>query len=216
MLLHKPVDLPAAAKPFVADAAVALVFLGLIQLMFNHFGFDRGGFRALVLSPAPRRHVFLGKNLALLPAAIVVFAIYLGLAAALVHLRALDILAAVLEFVGAFLAFSALGNLTSVLVPYRIAAGSLKPTKIKSATGLLIFVIHMFFPLAVLPLFLPAVFSLWGNRYGSLTGAAAMLTGALLLAALAVLLYWKTLDPIGRLLQRRERAILQVVAQEVE
>ena len=48
--------------------------------MFNHFGFDRGGFRAFVLLPTPRRYILLGKNLALLPVALAVFAIYLGLA----------------------------------------------------------------------------------------------------------------------------------------
>ena len=99
---------------------------GLTQLMFNHFGFDRSGFRAIVLLPTPRRHILLGKNLALLPVALAVFAIYLGLAAVLAHLRVWDILAAVIEFSAAFLVISVLGNLASIFVPYRIAAGSLR------------------------------------------------------------------------------------------
>jgi hypothetical protein len=43
-----------------------------------------------------------------------------------------------------------------------------------------------------------------------------MLGCALVWAGLAALLYWQTLPPLGRLLQRREQAILQVVTQEVE
>ena len=178
VLVHRPAELPATFQPFVASAAVAVVFLGLVQLMFNHFGFDRDGFRAFVLLPAPRRHVLLGKNLALLPVALMVFAVYLVLAALFIHLGALAILAAVLEFGGALLALSALGNLTSILVPYRIAAGSLKPTKMKGLTTLLIFVIHCLFPLAVLPVFLPAGLALLGGLYGPSAGAAAMLACA--------------------------------------
>ncbi len=116
----------------MASAAVAVAFFGLMQLMFNHFGFDRGGFRAIVLLPTPRRHILLGKNLALLPVALVVFAVYLGLAAVLARICGRRTFwRPCFEFVGAFLALSALGNLASILVPYRIAAGSLKPTKMK-------------------------------------------------------------------------------------
>ena len=37
------------------------------QLLGNQFGFDRGGFRVYVLSPASRRDVLLGKNLSFVP-----------------------------------------------------------------------------------------------------------------------------------------------------
>ena len=57
------------------SGVVAVTFMGLAQVMFNHFGFDRSGFRALVLLPTPRRHILLGKNLALLPVALVIFVI---------------------------------------------------------------------------------------------------------------------------------------------
>ena len=36
----------------------------LVQFLANQFGFDRDGFRALILSPADRRLILLGKNLA--------------------------------------------------------------------------------------------------------------------------------------------------------
>ncbi len=74
----------------------------------------------------------------------------------------------------------------------------------------------MLFPLAMLPVFLPAGLGLLRPSRWPLAGAAAMLACALLLAVLSALLYWQTLGPLGRLLQRRERAILEVVTQEVE
>jgi hypothetical protein len=216
ILMRRTGAMPAMGRPFVAAAAVAVALLGLAQMMFNQFGFDRGGFRAIVLLPTPRRHILLGKNLALLPVALLVFAIYLGLAAVLAHLRVWDILTAVCEFAGAFAAMSVLGNLASILLPYRITPGSLKPTKISGTTHLLVIVTHLLFPLAVLPIFLPAALAALGGTFPWLPGSAIALACAVVLAILSGVLYWRTLAPMGRLLQRRERNILQRVTQEVE
>jgi hypothetical protein len=158
----------------------------------------------------------MGKNIALLPVAAAVFAIYLGLAALLAHLGIWDILAGGVEFIAAFLAMSVLGNLAAVLAPYRIAAGSLKPTKTDMTTTLLLFVTHLLFPLAMAPIFLPAGRGLLCGQMNWLPGGAVTLFGALVLAALSALFYWQTLEPLGRLLQQREQKILQVVTREVE
>ena len=216
MFLSRKADVPDAVKPLVAGGAAAVAIMGLAQLMFNHFGFDRSGFRAIVLLPTPRRNILLGKNLALLPVGLTAFAIYLGLAIFLAHLGAWDVLASVIEFIAALLVMSVIGNLASIYVPYRIAAGSLRPTKTDFTTSLLIFVTHMFFPLAALPIFLPVGLGLLCGHFELLPAAAVTLVCAVLLAGLAALLYWRTLEPIGRLLQRREKRILEVVTREVE
>ena len=39
----------------------------LFQFVANQFGLDRDGFRVFVLSPVSRRHLLLGKNLAMAP-----------------------------------------------------------------------------------------------------------------------------------------------------
>lgn len=177
MFLRKGVHVPASVQPFVVTGAVSVALLGLAQLMFNHFGFDRGGFRAIVLLPSPRRYILMGKNLALLPVAAAVFAIYLGLAALLAHLGVWDILAGGVEFIAAFLAMSVLGNLAAVLAPYRIAAGSLKPTKTDMTTTLLLFVTHLMFPLAMAPIFLPAGLGLLCGQLNWLPAGAVTLLG---------------------------------------
>ena len=46
-------------------------------MMTNQFGFDRDGFRVFVLSPAPRRDILLGKNLAFAPMAMAIAAVIL-------------------------------------------------------------------------------------------------------------------------------------------
>jgi hypothetical protein len=216
-MLPRGGNLPDSARPFIASTAVVVTFFGLAQLMFNHFGFDRGGFQALVLLPASRRRVLLGKNLALLPVALAIFPLYLGLAIALAHLGAWDVLAAGFEFLGAFATLSVLGNVASILVPYRIAAGSLRPTKVNGLTQLLIFLTHLLFPLAAAPVYLPpALGLLLDQTLGPPAGAVATPACAAVFALLSALLYWRTSGPLGDLLQRRERAILPVVTQEVE
>ena len=216
MFLRRAVAMPPTVQPFVASVVVIVALLGLTQLMFNHFGFERDGFRAIVLLPTPRRHILLGKNLALLPVALVVFAIYFGLAAILAHLGTWDILAGAVEFVAAFLVISVLGNLASILVPYHIAAGSLRPTKTNLTTTLLIYVTHLLFPLAMAPVLLPAAIGVFSGQSEWLPAGPVTLACAVLLAAISALLYWQTLEPLARLLQRREQKILQVVTQKVE
>ncbi|HLA85342.1 MAG TPA: hypothetical protein VJL29_11155 [Thermoguttaceae bacterium] len=208
--------MPAELKPFLASGAVGLTLLGLVQVMSNGFGFDRDGFRSLVLLPTPRRHVLLGKNLALLPVALIVLVFYLVLATVLAHLRASDVLTAVLVFAAAFPAMSVLGNLVSILVPYHVAAGSLKPTKTTTVTSLLIVLTHMAFIMAMLPMALPAAVGTWIETSGGIPAAVAGPTCALALTVLSAAFYWWTLEPLGRLLQRRERAILGAVTREVE
>ena len=62
-----PPHLAEDIKPFIATGVAAFSTFMLVQFFANMFGFDRDGFRSLILSPADRRLVLLGKNLAILP-----------------------------------------------------------------------------------------------------------------------------------------------------
>ena len=215
-LLHNTDTIPETIIPFIALCTVFLSFMGLSQLMFNHFGFDRNGFRALVLSPASRRNILFGKNLALLPAACILFAVFLGLVMALLHLRTSAVLAAVLGFCGGFPLFSILGNFISIAMPYRVEPGTLRSTKIRAGTQLMIFVIQLLFPLALLPVAVPVGLGWMCDHFGRLPGTAVSLASGVILFPISALIYFKTLKPLGNLLQRRGSTILQVVTEEVE
>lgn len=206
-----------AIRPFIATGAVAFAFFGMLQLMFNHFGCDREGFRCLVLSPVPRHLILLGKNLALLPLVLGIGLALLTAAAVLARIGLLTVAATFLQAVAAFLLLSMIGNAVSSLVPFRVAPGSLKPTKTRTATTLMIVLSHVLvLPLTLVPLFLGPVLGWWlaGGK-----SARAQLINLAVSAALAVALalaYWASLAPLGRLLARREKEILRVVTQEVE
>lgn len=216
VLMHKSGSITESFEPFVAMGAIILTFMGLSQLMFNHFGFDRDGFRLLVLSPALRRNILLGKNLALLPVACILFAVFLGLMTVLLHLPPSAILASVLGFCGGFPALSIIGNYLSITIPYRMEAGTLKATKVKGSTQLLIGAAQLLFPFAILPLFIPVGLGWMCDHFNWLPGTIVMIAGSLLLALASAFIYWRMLGPMGNLLQRREQKILQVVKQQVE
>ena len=207
---------PFEFRPFLASSAAAVTFICSTQLLFNHFGFDRTGFRALALLPTPRRYILLGKNLALSVFALVVFSAFLVMVTALAHLRILDVLAAGLEFVAVFLLMSTLGNLASILAPYRVAAGARKQTKMSGLTILMVFASQLISMVAILPVLVPPLLGMLIGHFSPLPAVMGTILCAAALAASTAFLYSLTLAPLGRLLEQRESHILEVVTHEVE
>jgi len=216
IFLRRASGLDSSLKPFVATGAVVLTFFGMLGLMFNQFGYDRDGFRTLVLSPVPRERILLGKNLALLPFAVGFGVALLAIAGLALGIPLVFVAAGGLQLIGAFLLLSTVGNLVSVLVPYRIAPGSMKPTKTTSLVTILIALSHVLFPTAMIPIFLPAVLGLLLSRWCGLPVGPVVLLSSAILLGLMILLYQFSLPGLGDLLQRREKAILKVVTEEVE
>lgn len=217
LFLSKTWAVPAdKLKPFVASAAVALSSFGLTQLTFNQFGFERNGFRTLVLLPTQRRHFLLAKNLALFPIAIGLGLIFLGLLTFLLHIGVLTFVASSLQLLEAFLLLSILGNFASIIAPYRIAAGSLKPTKVSAKTSFFIFLSQLLSPLALTPIVISPALGFLFDYLGWVSGGLVNVLTSLILTTLLVFLYWASLDRLGWLLQWREKEILEAVITEVE
>jgi ABC-2 type transport system permease protein len=208
--------MPEAAKPFLATGTVVFSVFMLVQFFANQFGFDRDGFRALILSPADRRLVLLGKNLACAPVGAGFGLVLLGLISLRLHLPLSEFAAVVLQLVALLLFAGLAGNVLSILVPYRIQAGSLKPTKMPGLAMLMMFLSHMFFPVVMTPVFLSPLAGLLWRHAGLPSAVPVNFIFSVLLAVVAVILYWQTLAPLGRLLHRRETKILSVVTVEVE
>jgi ABC-2 type transport system permease protein len=216
VLFRRSSSLPEGAKPFIATAVVGVTFFGMAQLMFNLFGFDRGGFRTLVLLPTRREWILLGKNLAVFPIAIAVGTVLLALASVALSLPATVMVAAILQLLAAFLLLSMTGSLLSVLVPYRVAPGSMKPTKTGTTTALLIMVSHMLFPATMAPVFLMPLLGTLASHLGWAPAGPVNLGASAVLLAVSIVCYRLSLPALGNLLQQRERVVLDVVAREVE
>jgi len=215
-LLRGAPKIPEAAKPFIATGAMVFSVFMLVQFLANQFGFDRDGFRVLILSPVGRRLILLGKNLACLPAAGGFGLMLLTLISVWLRPPPLVLVAALLQLAALVLLAGLVGNLLSILVPYRIQPGSMKPTKMPGLAMLVMVLCHLLFPVAMMPVFVAPLAELLWRKAGwpNAIPVNLLLSGAL--AALMGFVYWQTLDPFGRLLQRRETKILGVVTVEVE
>src|SRR5205085_3361253 len=125
-------------------------------------------------------------------------------------------LAGLFQLFTAFMLVSMAGNCASILTPYRVAVGSLKPTKTSLKTALMIFLSHLLFPVVLVPIFIPPVLEILFSAFGWMPALPVNLLLSLALAIGAGLLYRTSLHGLGALLQRRERSILQIVTAEVE
>jgi hypothetical protein len=213
MLLRGRSSMPESIRPLVAMGGMALVLLGVLQMMANQFGFDRDGFRVFVLCAAPRRDILLGKNLVFAPLALGMGAILLVIIQVVCPMRLDHFLAMFPQFVAMFLLFCIVTNLLSIYTPVHVAAGSLKPSNPKLGYVLLQLVMITFlFPLMQAPLLLP----LGIETVLRLLGRAAAVPVCLLLTlaefVVVVAIYLISLHWQGGLLQAREQKILDAVA----
>jgi hypothetical protein len=190
----------------LATGGVLYVFLILAGLSCNHFAFEEGGMRALVLSPIDRRTILLGKNIAITILALVFATILLTLNA--IVFRDLD--APKLLFIGlSFVIFAALsstiGNWLSIRFPKRMRFG--KRLNVSGVAGLLL--IPMVIVLSMPPLLATLV--------GILTRSLVYEYVALfVLAVLSVGIYFLMLNFQGRSLANREIDILEAVREPTD
>jgi hypothetical protein len=214
--LRATTNLSDTVKPFIATGSVVFPVFFLAHFFANQFGFDRDGFRALILSPADRRLILIGKNLAALPVAAAFGALLITLTAARLHLPPLTVLATLFQFSSVLLTAGIAGNLLSILMPYRIQPGSMKPTKMPGLAMLVLMFCQMLFPMAMAPVFAGPLLELFWRRLDLPNFVPVNLIFSALLCGLMLFAYWQALAPLGRLLQRRETKILGVITVEVE
>jgi hypothetical protein len=216
VFLRSPPTLSDMTKPFVATGVVTFSTFILVQFFANQFGFDRDGFRSLILSPAERRLILLGKNLAILPVGFSFGLILLALVSVWLRLPPLAVVAALFQLMTLLLIASLGGNLLSILMPFRIQPGTMKPTKMPGLAMFVMILCQLLLPIAMAPVFAPPLLALLWHRADLPAFVPVNLICSALLCGVLVLIYWQALSPLGRLLQRREAKILGVVTVEVE
>jgi hypothetical protein len=195
-------------------ALVVAAFMLIISIMYmltNQFAYDRAGFRALVLSPVPRREVLLGKNLAFFPFAAGLMILAISLSQWLAPMHSVHLVAVSVQIMPIYLWFCMVGNTMSIYLPLVVKSGTAMPATGQGLKLLLRFLATM---LSLVPLGLVAVplgieylmqLMNWGN------GFPAFLVLAILQTALVIWLYTALLDRQAEWLSRREQRILEVV-----
>jgi ABC-2 type transport system permease protein len=190
----------------MATGGVLYVFLILTGLSCNQFAFEEGGMRTLILSPADRRSVLIGKNIAMTVVALI-FAVALLIINELVFhdLTPRSLLFVALSFIMFAAMMAVIGNWTSVRFPKRMMFG--KRLNVSGVVGLLLI------PLIVLLALPPFIATAAGYFSGSLLIEYVTLA---LFAALAVGSYLLLINAQGRALQRREVEILEAVREPTD
>jgi ABC-2 type transport system permease protein len=204
-------------RPLIAlGFAAFILIIGMTGFLGNQFAFDRSGFRAYVLSYAPRRDILLGKNLSLLPFAFILMAIVIGVSQWM-HPMRLDHLAAVLlQTIPMYLLFCLTGNILSILSPITLKPGSGQPAPHQGIRVvfqmLFMLVVPVLIGFTLLPLGVEALFAFmkWASWF-----PAFLVLGMAQVAAI-LWLYRVTLNWQGGLLQQHEQKILEIVASRVE
>ena len=208
--------LPPIAAPFMALGVLMVTIFGLTQLVVNVFGLDRGGFRAYVLMPAPRRDILLGKNLSVVPIAGTVAALLILATHIMVPLGFTHAVAIILQCVPAYLMLCMMGNMSSILMPMAMAVGTLKPAQPKLTVMLVQMLVMMFSPCCLLPgsaaLLVEALLGEWYH----VRGVPIFLAITLVEVGVVLWVYRHVIAAQGHMLQKRESRILETVAADVE
>jgi hypothetical protein len=201
---------------FAVTGMVAFAAFSLAPTMANMFGLDRNGFRALVLLPTRRDRVLFAKNLAFLPLIAAVALALLALIGFLLRPAASVWLTALVQLPTAFLLFSLMCNLAAILMPYRMAPGTLQAKKPKPIVFVGVFATMLATPIILAPIAIPPGLQFLFMRMEWLSWLPVNVIAAVLILAAVAALYRILLPLEGRLLQRREQVILREVTEEVE
>jgi hypothetical protein len=169
-----------------------------------------------VLGPVARRDVLLGKNLAALPFSVALMAVMVAVSQWFSPMRADHFAAMVLQLVSTYLVFCLAGNLWSIVMPVALKPGSGMPVPRQGmrSFGHVLFLPGAMIAIAVtlVPLGVEALFAYvkW------FAGFPAYLVFSALQLTVAVPLYSLALNWQGRLLQRHEQQILEIVGAKSE
>jgi ABC-2 type transport system permease protein len=211
---NKPPDV---LRPMMAYGAGGMVLLiAGMQLLANQFGFDRAGFRAFVLSPAPRRDILLGKNLAAAP-----LLLGLGLVAFLAYgavypMRADHYPAVLAQLLSTYLVLCAVFNALSILTPLPVAPGAFRPSGVKVGTVLLQVLASLFLPALVLPILVPYGVEVLLDQVGGVRGYPISLLLSAVMLAVVGLGYWWLIGRQGDWLAAREQRMVDALTSRAE
>jgi len=208
------------AKPALRALMPALILLwpmlGFSMIMFNMFGVDGEGFRALILLPTERRKYVLGKNLALFPLAGGLCFLFLLAGALVFRFGVASLAIGLMQTVQTYLLFCIAGNFVSLFNPYRFGPDAMRATGLKIFSSLMILGTVFLIPLMMLPtvfclLVDPVTQLIWAHHGFSfgLAVSAAFLT-------VTIYAYRRSVIHAGNLLARREQIILDKLFRDRE
>ncbi len=213
LVFRAKTPMPLDFRPFAAIGVCTFAMLGVLTMIQNQFGYDRGGFRIFVLSPVRRREILIGKNAALAPFAFFLGIMGLGALQIFMPLRPTHLLAAIVQLGSVYLITCMFGNMMSIIAPLAIASGTMKPMNMNMSVILLQLLIMILLPLALLPTMIPLIAELLLREVYGWGSIPVYLLGSVLVFIATLGVYLWVVSRQGRVLRDKEQDILSVVTQ---
>lgn len=191
--------------------AVTFGMIGIMHLTNNQFGYDRQGFRCLLLCPVNRRDILIGKNMALAP-----FAMLIGFAATLLiqvftPMEFTHLLATFVQTGTIYLVSCLVGNLMSIKAPIAIHAGTMRPNNINLSVATLQILLTMLLPIGLFPTLIPLLTEVGVEYFWKQTEIPIYLLLSIILFVFTIWLYRFVIARQAKLLQDCEIKILEAV-----
>lgn len=202
------------AAQFVVLAMMGFMITMAFNLFSNVFGQDGNGFRAVVLASVPPTELLLGKNLALLPYALVVGSLIIAVLQWVHPLPASHVLANFVQLLVLYLVGCMLGNSFSVRAPWPMSSTSMGMRNATAASFLASFLILLLLVVVIAPLAIPFALERRLGQAGS--SIPVYLIFSLLELTVVAFVYRRLLRSKGRLLATRLESILERVTQPVD
>lgn len=216
IMFTRSADPPEQMRPLMASGGVAMILFTLSQLIGNQFGFDRNGFRVFLLCPAPRREILFGKNAAAAPFVLLLSFLVVVVIQFVYPMRVDLFLSLLPQILSMFLLYCLVGNLASILVPMRIAPGTMKPVNTRALPILGHLGMMLLLPVILSVTVVPLLFQLAMQGLGWIDALPlALILSTLECVAIAVFYYF-AVGWEGDLLQAREQKILEAVVTKEE
>jgi ABC-2 type transport system permease protein len=216
LMLARGTNPPEMLRPLMACGGIAMILFTMTQVVGNQFGLDRNGFRVFVLCPAPRREILVGKNAGIAPILLTLCFLAVIVVQVIYPMRADIFLSMLPQIISMFLLFCLLANCASILVPLRVAAGTMKPQNTKALPILAHMAFALLLPvvLAITLVPLGIQFLIEALGYGSWFPIALVLS---LLECVAIAFFYRiAVGWEGAMLQWREQKILEAVVLKEE
>jgi hypothetical protein len=211
MIFRAKTQVGVVVRPLTGLGFCFFTMVGVSQLLQNQFGFDRDGFRALLLSPIRERDVLIGKNAATAPIAIALALLVLIAQQIGLPMRASHFLATLVQLGTMYVVASLVGNFMSILTPMALASGSLKPANYKFGTMLVQFLLFFLAPLAMIPALLPLGIELLTTEVFHWPGWPIYLLGAIVYFAMLLGAYFWLVGLQADLFRKRKWKILEAI-----
>ena len=202
------------ATQFAVLAMLGLMIMMAFNLFSNLFGQDGGGFRAILLAGVSPTELLLGKNLALLPYALMIGSLIIALLQWVHPLPATHVLANIAQLFVLYLVGCMLGNSFSIRAPWPMSATSMGMRNATAASFLASFLILLLLFVFIAPLAIPLALERGLAQGGS--SIPLYLIFSLVELPVVAFVYRRLLRSKGRLLGTRMESVLVRVTQPVD